>query len=241
MKLENMIRKPSFQKLNKITETRFGVSIDYDAITLPKAMTMRNKIMETVNAIRKTSAIHTAEKNPKYLEMLIIYEGLSRWIDAYKHQRKLMEGEVGQAQAILAAKDMVDTVQDLIEKVGKMQNEQLPALIDSIRDQIGAVQADTFKNSVGQSLTTMASTLGQAREQLDTAARSLAGEETSGGGDAMGMPGGDIGGDPMGGAPLPGAASGDFDVPPDEGTGGDGFGAVDAAAGGPEELGRERR
>ena len=241
MKLSQMTRKPSIQKLNKVTESRFGFAINYDAITYPKATAMRNKIMETVSAIRKSSAIHTAERDPKYLEMLIVYEGLSRWIDAYKSQekrRKLKEGELGQAEAILAAKDMVDTVQDMIEKVGKMQNEQLPALIDSIRDQIGMEQADGFKGSVGAVLTTLAGSLGQTREQLDAAARALTGE---GAAQPMGMAGGAVPGaeagagtDPMG----PSAEMPSFDGGAEEG---DGFDAMDAAAGGPEELGRERR
>ena len=240
MKLSNMIRKPSLQKLNKVTESRFGFQIDYDAITLPKATAMRSKIYETVNNIRKSSAIHTAERDPKYLEMLIVYEGLSRWIDAYKEQqtrRKLKEGELGQAEAILAAKDVVDTVQDMIEKVGKMQNEQLPALIDSVRDQIGSAQADAFKNTVGLALTTLSQQLGQGREALDGGARALTGEQ----GDAMAMPDPMAGG--MGGEEPdldPSLDDGSMDdlgaeAPPDE------FGASDAAAGGPEELGRDRR
>ena len=236
-----MIRKPSLQKLNKVTEARFGFQIDYDAITLPKATAMRSKIHETVTNIRKSSAIHSAERDPKYLEMLIVYEGLSRWIDAYKDQqtrRKLKEGELGQAEAILAAKDMVDTVQDMIEKVGKMQNEQLPALIDSIRDQIGSAQADTFKNAVGMALTTLSQQLGQGREALDGGARGLTGEQ----GDAMAMPDPMAGGMDADGVPNmdPALDDGSMDdlgaeAPPDE------FGGADAAAGGPEELGRERR
>lgn len=246
MKLTDMTGKPSLKKLNKVTESRFGFAIDYNAITLPKANAMRNKIMETVSAIRKSSAIHTAEKNPQYLEMLIVYEGLSRWIDAYKDQqsrRKLKEGELGQAEAILAAKDMVDTVQDMIEKVGKMQNEQLPALIDSIRDQIGSEQADGFKGSVGQVLTSLSSTLGQTREQLDGAARALTGE---GAAQPMDMAGG-MGGDEMAGDPgMDAGMGGEEDIAmPSFGPNGeeetDEFGASDAAAGGPEELGRERR
>ena len=239
-----MTNKPSLKKLNKVTESRFGFAIDYNAITYPRAEKMRNKIMETVNAIRKSSAIHTAERDPKYLEMLIVYEGLSRWIDAYKAQepmrrRKLKEGEIGQAEAILAAKDMVDTAQDMIEKVGKMQNEQLPALIDSIRDQIGAEQADGFKGSVGQVLTALAATLNQTREQLDGAARALTGESAA---QPMGMAG-DMG---AGAPPDAGAMGGEEDVAmPSFGSNGeeetDEFGASDAAAGGPEELGRERR
>jgi hypothetical protein len=235
MKLSNMIRQPSLQKMNKVTESRFGFKIDYNAITLPKAQQMRSKIYETVSNIRKSSAIHTAEKNPQYLEMLIVYEGLSRWIDAYKGQqarRKLKEGELGQAEAILAAKDMVDTCQDFIEKVGKMQNEQLPALIDSVRDQIGAAQADAFKNTAGMALTTLSQQLGQAREALDGASRALTGEPQV----DMAMPGAMPGGE----EPMPGMDDGSMD---DLGAdmAADDFGAADAAAGGPEDLGRERR
>lgn len=239
MKLTDMTsKKPSLKKINKVIESRFGFKLNYDAITLPKAEKMRGKIMETVNTIRRSSAIHTAEQDPKYLEMLIVYEGLSRWIDAYKSQeqrRKLKEGELGKSEAILAAKDLVDSVQDMIEKVGKMQNEQLPALIDSIRDQIGAAQADTFKNSVGQALATLSTQVTQSREQLDNAARGLTGEAPPEGMD-MGIAAGTEG--------LPDGGMSDLDmdsdeldmeVPPDE------FGGVDAAAGGEEELGRERR
>ena len=176
MKLTDMSQKPSLKKLNKITESRFGVKIDYESITLPKATAMRDKILETVTSIRRSSQIHTAEKNPKYIEMLIVYEGLSRWIDAHNVQQ-LNEDELGTAAAILAAKDMVDTTQDMIEKVGKMQNEQLPALLDSIRDQIGSEQADAFKNTVGQVLLTLSQQVSQAREQLDASSRALTGEE----------------------------------------------------------------
>lgn len=244
MKLTDISKsKPSLKKLNNVTESRFGFKINYEALTLGKAEAMRNKIMEAVNSIRRSSAIHTAEQNPQYLEMLIVFEGLSRYIDASKlieskekQKRKLKEGELGQAEAILAAKDMVDTVQDMIEKVGKMQNEQLPALIDSIRDQIGAAQADTFKNSVGQVLGTLSQQLNQSREGLDGSARGLTGEEAS----AMGMSAGNIGGVEDVPPGMPGGDEFDDDelvgeAPPDE------FAASDAASGGTEALGRERR
>jgi len=230
MKLTDMPTKPSLKKLNKVIESRFGFSIDYDSLTYAKAEAMRGKIMETVSNIRRSSAIHTAEQDPKYLEMLIVYEGLSRFIDAHDQmqpRRKLKEGELGQAEAILAAKDMVDTVQDMIEKVGKMQNEQLPALVDSIRDQIGAAQADTFKNSVGQTLGSLSQQLGQAREGLDSSARALTGEETAA---AMSVP---VGGADLGDEGIP-AELGAEEMP-------DTFGSTGAAAGGAEEVGRGRR
>lgn len=224
MKLTDMSQKPSLKKLNQVTESRFGFTLDYNSITLPKAEAMRSKILETVTRIRKSSAIHTAEKNPKYLEMLIVYEGLSRWIDAHNVQQ-LNEDELGTAAAILAAKDMVDTTQDMLEKIGKMQNEQLPALLDSIRDQIGSEQADAFKNTVGQVLTTLSQQVGQAREQLDASSRALTGEEPAVAQDP------NVQVDPNAMPQDPNAA----EMPADELSG------ADADAGGTEPLGRDRR
>ena len=225
MKLTDISSKSKKAMINKVTESRFGFSIDYNSLTPAKARTMMGKITEAVTKIRNSSAIHTAERNPKYLEMLMVYEGLASWMD---ERKQLNEGEMGQAETILAAKDMVDTVQDMIEKIGKMQNEQLPALIDSIRDQIGAAQADQYKNSVGQALAGLSTQLGTAREQFDQAARGLTGEQMP---SSMPMPGAEPGMDAaaMGIAPEAGMEE------PDD------FAATDAASGGTAELGREMR
>jgi len=146
------------------------------------------------------------------MELITVQEGLSAWLE--EKRRTLVEGEVGNAEVLLAAKDMVDSIQDMIEDVSKMQNEQMPALIDTIRDQIGTEQADQFKGAVGQVLGIILQQLTDAREQTDNAARNLAGE----GSPDMGMGGGaDLG--PDLGAPE----GGDLE-------GGD-LGAVDAAAG----------
>jgi paraquat-inducible protein B len=126
---------------------------------------------------------------------------------------------------LLAAKDMVDSIQDAIEKVGKMQNEQLPQLLDSIRDQIGSEQSDGFKNAVGTTLDTLMTQLQTAREGVDNGVKILTGEQTD---NPMAMP------DELP-AELPAPES---DLDADET---DGFAATDAATGGAEELGRELR
>jgi hypothetical protein len=165
------------------------------------------------------------------MELLTVKEGLTAWLDERRQQ--LVEGEVGNAEVLLAAKDMVDSVQDAIEKVGKMQNEQLPQLLDSIRDQIGSEQAEAFKNAVGTTLDTLMQNLQSAREGVDNGVRVLSGEQVD---NPMAMPG-DQGADLGGGdAELPPAPGSDLDQ--DET---DGFGATDAAVGGAEELGRELR
>ena len=52
-------------------------------------------------------------------------------------RRMLAEGEMENAEAALAAKDLVDRLQDSVEEFGKMCNEELPHLVDAIRSSFG--------------------------------------------------------------------------------------------------------
>ena len=122
------------KRLNKVMESRFGFSIDYDNLSYAKAHRLATKLDEQLNTIRRSYGAHTAEKNPKYMEMLMVREGLNSWL---KQNGVLLEGELETAEAVLAAKDMVDSVQKMLEDASKMMNEQLPPLIDVIRDQVG--------------------------------------------------------------------------------------------------------
>ena len=225
MRLSEMTNQPRANKINKVVESRFGFKIDYDNMTFKKAFNVVQGLNETLNKVKRTHGIHVAEQNPQYMEMFMVREALNRWM-VQNQQQLITESEMAKAEATLAAKDMVDSIQDMLEKIGKMQNEQLPALLDTIRDQIGEQQAETFKGTVTPLLQQLWQTLSDGRGQADSAARALTGEATP----DMGM-GGDMGG--MGGAPAP--------VPGGDELGSDAFGAVDAAAGGEAELGRERR
>jgi hypothetical protein len=102
-------------------------------------------------------------------------------------------------------------------------------------------QAEQFKTSVGTLLASMVDQLSTARETADQAARLLAGEQIAqpmgmGGGMDGGMGGGMDGG--MGGGMdggMPSGAEMGSDLDTDE------FAATDAAVGGAEALGREKR
>lgn len=210
-------------RLNKVMESRFGFVIDYDNLTYGKAQRLNAAINENLTKIRRSYGIHTAEKNPKYMEMLMVQEGLRSWISQQDHL--LTEGELETAEAVLAAKDMVDSIQDMITDASKMMNEELPPLLDTIRDQLGAAQADNFKNTAQGALQGLMDALNVARDSLDQGSRALAGEQVA---QPMAM-----------GADL--EADLETGLPADDLEATDDFASVDAAAGGEEELGRERR
>ena len=177
MRLTEMNTKPSATKINKVMESRFGNKIDFANLDFGKAYNLANALTESLDKIKNSHGIHKAEQNPKYMQFLLVREGIHNWMIENKDQL-IQESEMGRSQAILAAKDMVDSVQDMLEDVSEMANEQMPALLDTIRDQIGMTEAENFKGSVGGILETLQAAISSSREQMDMAARALAGEQT---------------------------------------------------------------
>ena len=81
----------------------------------------------------------------------------------------LKESEVQQAQVVLAAQDMVDKMQSMLEDTTEMQFKELPALVDSIRNQIGIEQATQFNGDATAALQGLVQNLQGAKQQLETA------------------------------------------------------------------------
>jgi hypothetical protein len=90
----------------------------------------------------------------------------SRLRRAYRY---LKESEVQQAQVVLAAQDMVDKMQGMLEDVSELQFKELPALVDSIKNQVGMDQATQFNTDVTGALTALMQTLSGTKQQLDAA------------------------------------------------------------------------
>ena len=83
--------------------------------------------------------------------------------------RRLNESEVQQAQVVLAAQDMVDKMQSMLEDASEMQFKELPALVDSIKNQVGIDQAQQFNTDATAALTGLVQNLQGAKAQLDQA------------------------------------------------------------------------
>ena len=85
--------------------------------------------------------------------------------------RMLKESEVQQAQVVLAAQDMVDKMQSMLEDTTELQFKELPALVDSIKNQVGIDQAQQFNQDVTAALTGLVQNLQGAKAQLDQIGR----------------------------------------------------------------------
>ena len=81
----------------------------------------------------------------------------------------LKESEVQQAQVVLAAQDMVDKMQKMIEDTTSLQFKELPALVDSIKNQVGLEQAAQFNNDATAALAGLVQNLQNSKLQMEQA------------------------------------------------------------------------
>jgi hypothetical protein len=126
--------------------------------------------------------------------------------------RVLKESEVQQAQVVLAAQDLVDKMQKMLEDTSELQFKDLPALVDQIKNQIGAEQSVQFNNDATAALSGLVQNLQAARQQLDTALGVVTGQAPA----AHAEPGADDAALGMPGAEMPPAEPGaDLDVAAD--------------------------
>jgi len=144
-------------------------------------------------------------------------------------RRRIAESEVQQAQVVLASQDMVDQVQKMIEQVTAMQFKDLPALVDQVKNQIGADQAMSFNQEVTGALTGLTQNLQGSKTQLEGALGVVTGQAPTVPGEDMGAPAADMGAEELP-AELPAPGEEEIDVDLEE-----------PAAGGAADLGRARR
>lgn len=122
------------------------------------------------------------------------------------------EVDVEQAEVVMAVRALADDIQDHIERIGRMMNEDVPAIADQMRGEMGATQAQGFTDATNQLLTGYMEAAKGAKSAMDQQVGQLSGEEQVGGlGDTAELGGDDLGGDELGGDDL-GLGDTDSDV-----------------------------
>ena len=168
-------------------------SMDFNVSNLDRSKTraMLSKVKGLIAESKKTPDFHRAQSNPAYLKLVFMEQALSQHMKVAKAPRIVFENEeVEKSQVILAAQDMIDSVQKMYEDVNDMLVKELPALVDSIQSEIGANESESFSQTSTDALTQLNTALQQAQTQLKTALGGLTGQ----GGDAFAAPVDDMGG-----------------------------------------------
>jgi hypothetical protein len=170
----------------KALKESFSMNFDVSDLDRSKTRTMLSRIKGLIAESKRSPEFHKAQNNPAYLKLVFMEQALNQHMRVAKEPRIVFENEeVEKSQVILAAQDMIDSVQKMYEDVNDMLVKELPALVDSIQSEIGVNESDSFSQTATDALTQLNGALQQAQTSLKTALGGLTGQ----GGDAFAVPG----------------------------------------------------
>ena len=144
---------------------------------------------------------------------------------------KLKENEVEQAEVVIAAKGFGQELQSMVEKLGRLMNEDLGSVSDQMRQTYGASTAAKFQSEMITDFNSIIDLLRSTKERIDDAVDMLSTGQSYTDMDGIETPA--LGND----------MDADLEIGDDLGLGGmsDPFGGDDAAAGDGAPLGREMK
>lgn len=213
------------EKINKVLANTFGHNVNIGEMSTESLGRMLSVTNAKITAIKESNSAYW--ENPTYNKLNLISHSLRTYInevaparnDGKKMKTKVRESaELEQAEVMLAAQELVDELQKMVENLAEMQVQKLMPIVDAMKEQMGFEQAEAYNASAEAALGGLLDSAKAAKGELENATLTARGEAPA--------------------APMPTDMGMEPEVM-DEPDMGDEFGADDAAAGDDNQLGRE--
>ena len=164
----------------RVLKEQYEMPFNVDTMSMSSTRTMLTKVQGLINETKQSPDYHNSQASSSYMKLVFMEQALS---DHYNELRSLPQPrimveneEVEKSQVVLAAQDMVDQVQKMLEDVGQMQVKELPALVSSIESEIGVQESQTYNDQVSAQLDTLSASLKEASSALKNALNGLTGQ-----------------------------------------------------------------
>ena len=164
----------------RVLKEQYEMPFNVDNMSMSSTRTMLTKVRGLMNETKQSPDYHNSQASSSYMKLVFMEQALA---DHYHELRSLPQPrimveneEVEKSQVVLAAQDMVDQVQKMLEDVGQMQVKELPALVASIESEIGVNESQTYNDQVSGQLDTLSASLKEASTALKNALNGLTGQ-----------------------------------------------------------------
>jgi hypothetical protein len=126
---------------NKVNATQalkenYKMAFNLNKMSLIETTAMLKKVRSLANEAKQAPDFYKDQSNPSYMKLVFMEQALvthHNQLMSKPSTRIVVENEkIEESQVYLAAQDLVDTVQKMLEDVGQMQVKELPALVTSI-------------------------------------------------------------------------------------------------------------
>jgi hypothetical protein len=179
----------------RVLKEQYEMPFNVDKMSMSSTRTMLTKVRGLMNESKQTSNYQNSQSSSSYMKLVFMEQALSDHYNELRSQpqaRIMVENEeVEKSQVVLAAQDLVDQVQKMLEDVGQMQVKELPALVSSIESEIGVNESQTYNDSVSSQLDALSASLKESSTALKNALNGLTGQAVDAAFDA----GADLGAD----------------------------------------------
>ena len=176
MKLTDFDKK---EYANQALKENYQIDLDVSKMTMPATRTMLKKVRSLAMEAKQAHNV----TNPAYMKLVFMEQALVTHYNELATQRPSIvveNEEVEKSQVVLAAQDMVDSVQKMIEEVSDMLVKELPALTDSIQSEIGVNESEQFNQQSTEALTSLQAALTQSQSTLKSALGTITGQGAAG-------------------------------------------------------------
>ena len=157
----------------KALKENFNMPFNMDTLTPSATNAMLKKVRGLISETRESSQFYESQNSPAYMKLVMMQQALTKRVSEYAARpanRIVVENEeVEKSQVVLAAQDMVDSVQKMLEQVSDMLVKELPALTDSVQSEIGVDESTQYSSQVAEALTTLTAALTQSKATLQGA------------------------------------------------------------------------
>jgi len=226
MKLTDFDKNP-IENATRALKEHYNVPFNVRKMSYAQARDMLHKVRGLMTETKKSTGFYESQQNSSYLKLVFMEQALSKHfaeISLRKPRIVVENEEVEKSQVVLAAQDLVDQVQKMVEEVSDMLVKELPALTDSVQSEIGVNESETFNQQVSEALTSLQAALTQSQTTLKSALNSITGQGGAEAFDAGGDMNADMNADIGMEEPLPGGGEEemnlDIEAPEEEPLGG---------------------
>lgn len=164
---------------SKALEEQYKVNFDVSNMDMLSTKSMLKKVRTLAMEAKQSSDFYKSTPSQAYMKLVFMEQALVTHYNELASRPRpqiVVENEkIEESQVYLAAQDMVDSVNKMLEDVGEMQVKELPALVDSIESEIGVNESQTFQEQVGAQLDTLSAALKEAQGALKAAVGQLTG------------------------------------------------------------------
>ena len=98
-----------------------------------------------------------------------------------KTENTVMEADLDQAEVLLAAQELVDQMQGMVEDVAEMQVQKLMPIVDAMKEQVGFEVAEAYNTAADAALSQLLDAMKTAKGAVENATLAARGEPVPGG------------------------------------------------------------